>query len=77
MTDEEYVDAVCVVYVDKDLYIFILIKKVKTDVDTMCGNTSLTVTQKAYVPNYQILHTPMAPTSHQFFVIEVQLSFNM
>ena len=38
-------DAVCVVYVATYLYIFILLlksKKGKTDVDTMCGNASLT-----------------------------------
>ena len=30
-------------------------KRKKTDTDTMYGNNSLTVTQKARVPHYQIL----------------------
>ena len=30
-------------------------KKKKTDADTMYGNTSLTVTQKACVPHYRLL----------------------
>ena len=44
-------DSVCVEYISIDLYIYIIIIKKggKTDVDTMCGNNSLTVTQKACV----------------------------
>ena len=38
--------------------IFIFCKKIrrkKTDADTMCGDSFLTVTQKACVPHFQIL----------------------
>ena len=57
MPEEAFVDSVGVVYVATYLYIYIIIeiKKGKKYGDTMGGNTSLTVTQKARAPQYQIL----------------------
>ena len=37
------------------IFISYLLKKSTTDVDTMCGNTWIIVTQKSCVPHYQII----------------------
>ena len=55
-------DTLCMVWVSLDLYLVFgthnntqAQKRKKTDADTMYGNTSLTVTQKEFVPHYQLI----------------------